>query len=201
MKKLFLAVLVLMTVTLHLDAQRFGGGVTIGANASQVDGDDLSGYNKIGLNAGANVSYDIGYLFQLNVEFLFSQRGSRSLLIPYKYEPLRHLTINYIELPFYVTLKIAEDKKDFSHFHLYTGFSVARMINADNQLNDVEVDEKKFKKDDFSYLVGVKYFITEKIGLNLRFTNSIVNIYTHPENKAKNIKGYFFSLGGIVKLL
>ncbi len=201
MKKLFLAVLILIISTLQVDAQRFKAGFNLGINASQVDGDDLNGYNKIGLNAGANVSYSIiGTLFELNVEFLFSQRGSQSLLIPYQYEPLRYLTINYVELPFYVALKPSENKKGFSNFHLYGGFSVARIVSVSNKLDDPEVNEKKFNKNDYSYLMGVKYFFTKNIGLNFRFTNSITDIYTHPENKAKNVKGYYFSLGGIFRL-
>ena len=43
----------------NVQAQEFGAALLIGSNFSQVDGDQLGGYNKVGLNAGLEINRQI----------------------------------------------------------------------------------------------------------------------------------------------
>ncbi|MCB0556047.1 MAG: hypothetical protein KDD02_21045, partial [Phaeodactylibacter sp.] len=88
MKKiqLFLAVLFLL-FTVSLSAQttgperRFEGGLVAGFNMSQIDGDLLHGFHKLGFNAGGRVNALLNERWRIGLELLFSQQGaSRSKL-------------------------------------------------------------------------------------------------------------------------
>jgi|GEM_PF-285978 len=60
-------------------AQRFIGGIAAGINATQVDGDEVFGYNKVGFNGGPYVKLmlDKRQRFSLTMELLYTQKGAQ----------------------------------------------------------------------------------------------------------------------------
>ena len=60
-------------------SQHILGAISAGINLSQVDGDQVYGYNKVGLNIGPSAIIPFGKNKQWSVtlELLFSQLGSR----------------------------------------------------------------------------------------------------------------------------
>ena len=74
MKKLLL--LGLLMVGCNLYAQNVGGGLVLGFNASQVDGDEFRGFNKAGYSVGGFVTYKFTEQFALQPEILIEQLGS-----------------------------------------------------------------------------------------------------------------------------
>lgn len=81
----------------------FYGGLILGMNVCQVDGDSYAGYHKAGLNVGATVLWRFSKPVALGVELLYSQKGSRAVVDIYnpagtgfgKYK----IDVNYAELP------------------------------------------------------------------------------------------------------
>ena len=59
-------------------AQRFIGGVTAGFNLTQVDGDEVFGYSKMGFNGGPflKLMLDKKQRFSLTMELLYTQKGA-----------------------------------------------------------------------------------------------------------------------------
>jgi len=59
-------------------AQRFIGGVAVGMNITQVDGDEVFGYNKVGFNGGPYLKFmlDKKQRFSLTMELLYTQKGA-----------------------------------------------------------------------------------------------------------------------------
>jgi len=59
-------------------AQRFIGGITAGINLTQVDGDQVFGYHKVGFNGGPFVKLmiDKKQRFSVTMELLYSQKGA-----------------------------------------------------------------------------------------------------------------------------
>ena len=49
----------LCMMTTNIDAQRFKGSAVLGVNFAQIDGDDLIGYNKLGLTGGFKLEYPV----------------------------------------------------------------------------------------------------------------------------------------------
>jgi hypothetical protein len=60
-------------------AQRFIGGVAAGINLTQVDGDEVFGYTKVGFNGGPYVKLmlDKKQRFSITMELLYSQKGAQ----------------------------------------------------------------------------------------------------------------------------
>ena len=75
MKKLILSICFLF-ILCSLSAQNLGGGLHIGLNGTQVDGDNSAGFNRAGLVVGGFVSYAVSDNFELQPELQFEQLGS-----------------------------------------------------------------------------------------------------------------------------
>lgn len=113
--KTLVFLLSLLTISVCLSAQnekiffdgekKFYGGIVLGANISQVDGDDRSGYHKVGLNTGATVIWHFHPKVAANIELLFSQKGSKKVNEGYStqvgsYWDKYTMHLNYVEVPF-----------------------------------------------------------------------------------------------------
>jgi hypothetical protein len=59
--------------------RKFTAGIALGTNISQVDGDNLSGFSKVGLNAGPVLNVNFTNKVALGLEILYSQKGSHSV--------------------------------------------------------------------------------------------------------------------------
>jgi len=79
-KKVLLPVLLVLFIVAirSAHAQRILGGISIGMNLCQVDGDQFYGFNKAGLNFGPMVILPFGKnkSWSVSMELLYSQRGS-----------------------------------------------------------------------------------------------------------------------------
>ena len=62
----------LLFFALSVNAQRFKGGILIGMNASQIEGDGWAGFYKGGLLAGAFVNTDLKDKFGAQLEIKYS---------------------------------------------------------------------------------------------------------------------------------
>jgi hypothetical protein len=126
-------------------AQRFIGGVAVGMNVTQVDGDELFGYYKVGFNGGPYVKLmlDQKQRFSLTMELLYTQKGATkkypaqhdakiakgdtSLIDPaypdYDTKFFYKLRTDYLEIPLLVHF---EDPR--SKFGVGIGFAWSRLV-------------------------------------------------------------------------
>ncbi len=179
-------------------SQKFSGGLLIGFNAAQIDGDQLAGYHKLGFNTGMGISYDLENNWLVNVDFLFSQRGSRSRYI--ESEPVRSLTLNYIELPVYASYQDWYIKdENFYKIQGIAGLSFGRLFGVKNGLGEPDIGEDNFLKNDIGFLIGAKFFFNRHWGINGRYTRSILKMYRNPDDNIKSLIGYFLNFGLIYK--
>ncbi len=165
----------------------FYGGLLVGANFAQVDGDYFAGYHRIGLNAGGIAYVQLARHVALSMEILYSQKGSRSNG-PQISPANAYITIlqygiaaNYAEVPIMINYFDARR----SHFGL--GVSYNRLVGS---TETVQVDSANhrysvdfntaypFKKDGFDFLAGVDLHLIARLFLNIRFQYSIVPIRT-----------------------
>ncbi|MEA3479659.1 MAG: outer membrane beta-barrel protein, partial [Bacteroidota bacterium] len=75
LKAPFLVILVLWLAPVSMNGQALNAGFFAGINASQVDGDSYSGFNKLGLNAGFFVNRLIDYKIYWQGELRYGTRG------------------------------------------------------------------------------------------------------------------------------
>lgn len=156
-----------------LEAQRFKAGLVAGVNLSQIDGDKLHGYNRVGLNAGARVAAmlaDSGR-WQLSMELLYSQRGSHVTTTDDPNSIYESIRLNTVQVP--VMLNFKDWKLLFS-----AGLTYSRLINAkviDRQGNDIS-DNQTYNNNIYGFVFGGTYFFREDMGLNVRWSKSFTDI-------------------------
>ena len=92
-----------------LCSQNFNSGIICGLSLSQVSGDQLSGFNKIGPRLGLYVSREINW-YKINLELQYLSKGSRETInysehnnyidnLNYNFINDYNLKLNYIGIP------------------------------------------------------------------------------------------------------
>ncbi len=166
----FLVFLALPVLAQEEGAGLFKGGGFAGFNASQLDGDNFRGYDKLGLHAGVKVKYYFpkNRKMALHMEMLYSMEGSSENLIQgSSNNTLAKLKLDYIEVPLIFSYR--EWKIDF-----YAGMAFARLINS--KTNDFAFyTSDDFRKFEMSVILGATYMINENWGTTLRFSRSVTN--------------------------
>ena len=94
----FVFVLLFLSGTFSLFGQHFKGGLLLGFNASQVDGDTYSGYDKFGLMGGVYVYTPISSMFDVQMEIKYMGKGARKRTSGEDLTQYRS-NLNYIEIP------------------------------------------------------------------------------------------------------
>ena len=104
--KRFIPFFLLIIGFLTLNAQNeslFKGGVRAGCSITQISGDDLSGFHKLGAYAGlfANVTIDRNQDWKFQMELNFIMKGSKTYTPPKSEFPqfIYKLNLYYIEVP------------------------------------------------------------------------------------------------------
>ena len=181
--------------------QRFKAGITAGLNASQINGDQSAGFEKLGLVAGIRGVTVINEKMELSLEILFSQRGSRSDLfnsnntnIPFNIE------LNYIEVP--VLFNFGDwlsNDEEYYRLHFHAGFSYGNLFSTnieDDGTGILTADAEFYRTNNVSWLGGFTYFINKHLGATVRYSRSITPLF-EPENPAPNQRsliGHFFTI-------
>ena len=162
-------------------AQRmFFGGLTLGANFSQVDGDALAGYHRVGLHVGPQVWVRIKGALFASVEILYAQKGSKDRSITdlggagpgvSGYD----LKLNYAEVPVMLHYNYRR------HFMFGLGASYARLISSDESAFaaypvNIHADVSYFHKDDIDWLAEVGYEFWKGWLIGLRYQYSLRSI-------------------------
>ncbi len=162
----------------------FYGGLILGGNFSQVDGDNYAGYHKVGLNGGGIVYANLANHFAASMEILYSQKGSKSNGVSAittngsTYDVQKYnINLNYAEVP--LQLNYFDRRK--SHFG--GGFSISQIISSKETVetnpafpNPDTLNNFKFKKTDLNFILGGSMHIWQGFFLNLRFQYSILPI-------------------------
>ncbi|MCF8229810.1 MAG: PorT family protein [Bacteroidales bacterium] len=166
----------LIFFTLFASAQEFEGGVHLGICASQVQGDNFSGYNKAGLYAGAYVAYQFSKHSVAKLELDYIQKGSREIpdeneIVTYK------LNIHYAEMPLLYEYIIND------RFSVEAGLALGVFIAKKEEYDYIpQVRDEDFNRFTLSGIVGLYYHFNETWRVNIRTNNSILPIRPHTNN-------------------
>lgn len=169
--------------------QKFHGGVTAGIAGTQVAGDGYSGFHKGGIFAGGYVSLDVSERSAFQMELTFFQKGSRQNPKPEKNMYDNYLfRVNYIEMPLLYLFKI-------NRFTIEAGPSAGVLISYfETDINGYEISNQQgYNKPSTLTLqinVGLRFFITQHLGVDFRTNNSLLNI------RSQNVSGDVWRLWG-----
>jgi len=184
LKRYIVIALILSVLSGSLHAQIIKGAFMAGINVSQVDGDEVYGFNKVGLNIGAAAIVPLADRWDFSIETIYSQKGSYqkpqnedSLSAEYR------LKLNYLEVP----VLIHFNDKDKIRFGLGMGWG--RLVGVEEYEHGQRVEstnlEGPYSRNDYTGLADVRFRIYKGIKFNVRYSYSFVKIRTreyHPPN-------------------
>lgn len=160
-----------------LSAQRsFDAAATFGMTASQLGGDSISGFNKLGIVAGLKLSYPISEKFDVSMDLLYAQKGSRSSL-GFSNNDNDATTLHYLELPVYVSVNDWYiEKDDFHRVGAFAGLTYGYLFSVTTSNNILTGQELDFKSNDISGRMGIYYSFTKSLTFRIYYTDSFVNV-------------------------
>ena len=173
--KAFITGLVLLLLTGSSSvAQQFNAGLLAGVSATQISGDQLSGFNKAGLVAGGFVSTTLSPKFDLALGITYFQKGSKKNTDPdkedYTYYRLR---LNYFDMPLLLQWKY--NKK----LIFEAGPSVAVLLSEEEEDEfGVLPNRRPFEKTEFAANLGMNVTVVKQLSFVLRMGTSILPVRT-----------------------
>lgn len=171
----------------------FEGGIVAGFVMSQVHGDYLGGFNKLGFTGGPELHINFTESWFASLEMLFIQKGSKST-------PLNNngytylLRLNYAEVPLLINYN------DKNQLIFQAGFSYGRLFDVKQETNGYDYDDDSgFFNAELSYIVGGTFLVGEQkhIGINFRYEGSIFSVGDPLDPSAFGLANILLSLRGI----
>ena len=185
MKLLSLTIIVL--VSLSASAQKFKGGIHGGLASCQVDGDNLTGYNKPGFILGGFVTLNKNDKLSFQIELEYIQKGSR--FVPKANQlgynvPVAgvvgssyYLKLGYVEMPFMI--RYTNNK-----FLYETGLSFGTLLHSyvGTEFGEMPISaaNPEFEPFEYSLNLGISRIISDHLLACFRYNYSILPIRIPP---------------------
>jgi len=164
-----------LTSMTSLHAQPFSGGFFAGLTASQVDGDNYSGFDKAGLTAGGYVSRSINPSVQWKAELRYAQKGAYHK--PDDSNPeLYRLSLHFAEIPLLGLFRAYE------RTWLEAGLSpeVYLFHKEENEFGDLRAEDyPAFHRFGLSANAGIVFDAGMHLRAGIRYNYSIIPIREH----------------------
>lgn len=181
MKKLWLAFLIVIPIFTFsqskeddvLTEKLFVGYLTGGMNLTQIGGDLMAGYDKIGANGGVGAFIMYKPNFSNSIEISYSMRGAQVALINRNPERFVNFQMDYVQIP--LMFNYHDEKVGI----FSAGFTLGRLIRSKYilDLNEIEVDAKPW---DFAFTGGLTFLIKKNFGVGMNATLSLTNNVKSP---------------------
>ncbi|MEZ5042400.1 MAG: outer membrane beta-barrel protein [Saprospiraceae bacterium] len=168
--RIFLWSILLCLMASQLPAQTFKAALVGGFNLSQIDGDRLGGFHKIGVNTGVKAVAVFSDRWELSVEMLFVQQGSSRSRTDSPLSLFDHINLNLVEAPIMLSFRDWKVQAE-------AGFSYSNIINYKviSAIGDDISDQEKYKSNIFTGILGASYFFTDKWTLNIRWAKNLAS--------------------------
>lgn len=166
LRKIFFSLLLLFP-SFFASAQ-IRNAIVAGAVAAQIDGDQMSGFNKAGIQFGGSSNFKVTESFSIQPEIMFTQKGSKTTDKNDYYLKYR---LNYIALP------VVASYRFHPRFTAQAGPSFDFLLSAkrDNGSGFEDVSDL-LNRLDLGVTGGMEYTISDRFGLNIRYTYSALKI-------------------------
>ncbi|MBL4585877.1 MAG: PorT family protein [Flavobacteriales bacterium] len=165
--------IIFLFVSSGIRAQSFGGGVFGGISTSQVTGDNIGGFNKVGGWGGLYTDFRFTPRSALQLELSFIQKGSKQTPTVKNGNTLFLHNQNMVEMP------ILYRWYGVKNLSLEIGTQVGFFLSTVERDNFNETrNNPLFRKAEWSVAAGISYFFlkSKKLEVNARFANSILSV-------------------------
>ncbi len=184
MKKLFITIILLTGISAFYSAhgQRVMGVLIGGTNLTHVEGDDVFGFRKFGINAGAAAVVPFGDKWTFSIETIYTQKGSyhkeggRGMDYRYRHDYNQYkLVLNYVEVP------VLFHYIDRTGLRGGVGLSYGRLIEVKEWEDNVRIatstlNDGPYDLNDYSALFDVQIPIYKQLKFNVRYSFSLFKI-------------------------
>jgi hypothetical protein len=176
MKKLLLSAVLLIFVTISVNAQGFHLGVKAGAGLSKIDGSSFNNGFMLGYQLGAYAIIDISPVIGIEPEVLFNQSNTKTVTSPPTPGNVLNgdynATLNYLSIPILLRIKASRI------FAFNVGPQYSILTNQDQNLTTNA--SNAFKTGDFSLVLGVQLQLNSSFHAFGRYNIGLSNINDIP---------------------
>jgi hypothetical protein len=175
MIKVIFSVITLFLFTTSVHGQKFRAGVIAGITATQISGDNLGGFDKPGFAAGGMVSTPVSGKFDIAMEILFFQKGSKKNPNPDKgdYDEY-NLRLNYFEVPVLIQWLFSK------RFTFEAGPTFGALLSSKEEDEYGEVpDPRPFDIFELGIAGGMKVNFAQKFSGTFRIETSVLPVREH----------------------
>jgi len=167
-----------LLLSLSISGQSIKGGLILGSNLSQVDGDEVYGFFKPGLNVGATAIIPLKNRWSIAIETLYSQKGAYKKY-PINYDtvlttdmlPYYNLRLNYLEVP------ISIHYNDRDVVTVGAGLSYNRLTSG----REIEYGKRvkwsdkrgPYDRDDINIFADVRFRVWWKLWFDFKYSYSL----------------------------
>lgn len=177
--KLTLLILFIAVIALPVSfAQRIMGAAIVGVNATQVDGDEVYGFHKFGLNTGLAAIVPFGNNWSVSLETIYNQKGAhQKKRANDSLDGSYDLKLNYLEVPFLIQYT------DKDIVTIGTGMSWGRLVDISEQRNGYDmpgttIESGIYRSSDLNLLFDIKFRLIDRLRFNVRYAYSLRPIAT-----------------------
>lgn len=203
----YLNIFLIIVLSINLNAQNLSksegnikGGVRFGLVGSQISGDDLGGYHKLGVYSGLFANIPISesgkWKFQMELNFImkgsksnFSYREDRSMTDDYK------LTMLYTETPFMFQYNfgyIKNAKGNVYDFYFEMGPTLNFLFyQKEDDQNGTILHTQPFNIFDIGAILGVSCKFAESYSVSARWGSSIYPVRIPNNNYGRIVRMQF----------
>ena len=169
--KRFLLILIFTVLFFTGFTQHFNGGVFLGGDVSQVDGDNNAGFHKFGYLGGGFVSLRVSPHSSFQLELGYIQKGSRIGDTLSNAGTTYLMRFHYLEVPLLYQYTFAK------RFSCEAGPTLDVLLGSLEESNGIETQSTvPLRPVTLAGIVGVSGFISKHLKANLRFNYSLLSI-------------------------
>ncbi len=163
--------LVLLSLNTSAQNKSFELLLIAGANASQVNGDKLAGFDKFGLNVGAGVRRSFSERAAWQIEFLYSEKGSKDVVTNTNPVPDTLFQFNYVDIPIIFSYRV------YKNLDVEAGIFNSVRVKAlySDFINDFD-RSAVIRPTDHGLCLGLNYQLFNNFDVNARVSQSVFDI-------------------------
>ena len=184
---------------LNLSAQNqkkgFSAELMIGANFSQLDGDGLNGFDRVGAKAGIDIAYPTSVNMDWALGIYYEQRGSSSGIF-FSGVTSQFIHLNYVALP--ISLRYGHWwYQDYDRYKITVAprLTPARLLTTKSSHASFDNATEQFKEWDVSIGIEAIYAIGRNSNISLSIDRSLLKIYEIPNTQLSALQSYWISIG------
>lgn len=159
-----------------INAQNFDAHIELGFNASQVDGDLYSGYNKLGIHGGLGIAYRMDDSWSVESGIFYDALGSQKELQIGSSAPeeQQKIKLNYISLPLYAKYRPNNLALDFA---MGVQFSYLMESKIQDRTDDALL--QFFNKSDIAVNLRARYHFNDNWSISVKASEAISLIFNN----------------------